>query len=191
MFAARRHAQIQARRLATSSIRRADPVVPAATQPAAPAGTRPEVVTTAAPRASMMESAFPVEAVKVRRPVGGFRGGIFGFLLGFSIASGYASYQLLEEYKNASALLQASVEELQSSTAKVSQHIRRIEEVERDLKALSSTSASKDELARIREEAKKIYDGLRIEFLDLRTHVWGMQQDLHALAKKENTSVRI
>ncbi|KZT60126.1 hypothetical protein CALCODRAFT_523098 [Calocera cornea HHB12733] len=149
------------------------------------------VVTTAAPRSSIVENAFPVEAVKVRRPVGGFRGGIFGFLLGFSVASGYASYQLLEEYKNASALLQASVEELQMSTVKVSQHIRRIEEVERDLKALASTSASKDELARIREEAKKIYDGLRIEFLDLRTHVWGMQQDLHALAKKENTSVRI
>ncbi|EJT98707.1 hypothetical protein DACRYDRAFT_101755 [Dacryopinax primogenitus] len=177
------------RRLTTSSIRRADPVVPAATQPAAPASTCAEVKTTAAPRSSIVENAFPVEAVKVRRPVGGFRGGIFGFLLGFSLASGYASYQLLDEYKNASAQLQASVEELHRSTAKVSQHIRRIEEVERDLKALSGTSVSKDDLSRVREEAKKIYDGLRIEFLDLRTHVWGMQQDLHALAKKENTSV--
>jgi len=43
---------------------------------------------------------------------------IFGFLLGFSIASAYASFKLLEEYKIASALLQASVEELQASTQK-------------------------------------------------------------------------
>lgn len=44
---------------------------------------------------------------------------VFGFLLGFSVASAYASYRLLEEYKIASALLQASVEELQASTDKV------------------------------------------------------------------------
>ena len=45
---------------------------------------------------------------------------IFGFLLGFSFASAYASFRLLEEYKIASALLQGSVEELQASTEKVS-----------------------------------------------------------------------
>jgi hypothetical protein len=44
---------------------------------------------------------------------------LFGFLLGFSLASGLASYHLLEEYKLASATLQASIEELQASTEKV------------------------------------------------------------------------
>jgi hypothetical protein len=39
---------------------------------------------------------------------------------GFSIASAYASYYLLQEYKVASSLLQGSVEELQESTVKVS-----------------------------------------------------------------------
>jgi hypothetical protein len=52
-------------------------------------------------------------------------GRIFGFLLGFSLASAYASYHLLEEYQAASAQLQASVEELQASTRKV-RHIKSI-----------------------------------------------------------------
>ena len=41
-------------------------------------------------------------------------------------------------------------------------HIRRIEAVEKDLKALSGISASKDDLSRLRAEVKKLYDGLNI-----------------------------
>ncbi|KAF7346224.1 hypothetical protein MSAN_01849300 [Mycena sanguinolenta] len=73
----------------------------------------------------------------------------------------------------ASAALQASVEELKLSTEKISSHVRRIEAVEKDLKALGDASASKDDLSRLRAEVKKIYDGLHVEFLDLRSHVWG------------------
>ncbi|KAG8898644.1 hypothetical protein FRC01_010829 [Tulasnella sp. 417] len=158
-------------------------------------------------------------SVRPKKPIGGFRGGVFGFLLGFSVASAYASYRLLEEYKIASALLQASVEELQASTDKVggsaflgedeqlfnvrsspiasalppsqiSTHVRRIETVEKNLKALSEASATKEESKKAKAELKKLYDGLHVEFLDLRSHVWGMQQDLHALVKKEATSLR-
>ncbi|KAF9519657.1 hypothetical protein BS47DRAFT_1076996 [Hydnum rufescens UP504] len=129
--------------------------------------------------------------VKPKKPIGGFRGGIFGFLLGFSIASSYASYHLLEEYKLASSLMQASVEELQASTQKVSAHVRRIEAVEKDLKALAESTAGKDDITKLRAEMKKLYDGLHVEFLDLRAHVWGMQQDLHSITKKEGTKSRI
>ena len=118
-----------------------------------------------------------------KKPIGGFRGGfgfriarislgctnticligrIIGFLFGFSLASSYAAYHLLDEYKAASAALQASVEELQASTAKVTAQVRRIEAVEKDLKALSQSSASKDDLSRVRAEMKKLYDGLHI-----------------------------
>jgi hypothetical protein len=74
-----------------------------------------------------------------KKPIGGFRGGfiiiitiifslmlisfqisIIGFLLGFSLASSFAAYHLLEEYQRASAVLQTSVEELKVSTEKVS-----------------------------------------------------------------------
>lgn len=40
--------------------------------------------------------------------------------------------------------------------------MRRIEAVEKDLKALAKTSASKDDLSRLRAEIKKIYDGLDV-----------------------------
>ncbi|CAL1712924.1 unnamed protein product [Somion occarium] len=126
-----------------------------------------------------------------KRPVGAFRGGIVGFLFGFSLASSYAAYHLLDEYKQASAALQASVDELQQSTQKVSAHIRRIEAVEKDLKALRDASASKEDISRVRTEMKKLYEGLHIEFLDLRAHVWGIQQDLHSLSKKDSSSVRL
>lgn len=44
----------------------------------------------------------------------------------------------------------------------VSAHVRRIEAVEKELKALANSSASKDDLSRLRAEVKKIYDGLHI-----------------------------
>lgn len=126
-----------------------------------------------------------------KKPVGGFRGGFIGFLLGFSVASAYASYYLLDEYKLASNALQSSIEELQSSTHQVSQHIRRIESLEKELKALTESAAGREDVNRVRAEMKKLYDGLHIEFLDLKSHVWGIQQDLHSISKKEGTSVRV
>ena len=45
---------------------------------------------------------------------------IIGFLFGFSVASAFAAYRLLDEYKQASAMLQASGLELQLSTENVS-----------------------------------------------------------------------
>ncbi|KAJ6512217.1 hypothetical protein C8R47DRAFT_1094137 [Mycena vitilis] len=126
-----------------------------------------------------------------KKPIGAFRGGIVGFLAGFSLAASIAAYNLLDEYKLASVALQASVDELQLSTEKISAHVRRIEAVEKDLKALADNTSSKDDLSRLRAEVKKIYDGLHVEFLDLRSHVWGMQQDVHSLSKKDTTSVRI
>ncbi|PPQ91697.1 hypothetical protein CVT25_012910 [Psilocybe cyanescens] len=126
-----------------------------------------------------------------KKPVGGFRGGVVGFLFGFSLASSLAAYHLLDEYQKASAALQASVEELKISTENVTVHVRRIEAVEKDLKALSDASATKEDISRVRTEVKKLYDGLHIEFLDLRAHVWGIQQDLHKLSEKDSTEVRI
>lgn len=44
----------------------------------------------------------------------------------------------------------------------VSAHVRRIEAVEKDLKALSETAASKEDVSRVRAEMKRLYDGLHI-----------------------------
>jgi len=130
-------------------------------------------------------------AIVPKKPIGGVRGGIIGFLLGFSIASSFAAYHLLEEYRQASAALQTSVDELKLSTERVSEHVRRIEAVEKDLKALRDSSVPKEDLSRLRTEVKKLYDGLHVEILDLRAHLWGMQQDLNKVVKEESTTVRV
>lgn len=73
----------------------------------------------------------------------------------------------------------------------MSAHVRRIEAVEKDLKALSNASASRDDISRVRTEVKRLYDGLHLgepvfwlthdlkvmsaEFLDLRAHVSGIR----------------
>ena len=49
---------------------------------------------------------------------GMFTCSVVGFLLGFSLASSYTAYRLVDEYKQASVILQASVEELQATTIK-------------------------------------------------------------------------
>lgn len=78
----------------------------------------------------------------------------------------------------------------------ISAHVRRIEAVEKDLKALGQASASKEDISRVRAETKKLLDGLHVgqyqripmsnsadlnspfyaEFLDLRSHVWGIRE---------------
>ena len=45
---------------------------------------------------------------------------------------------------------------------KVAVHIRRIEEVEKNLKALRESSASKEDTSKVRAEMKKLYDGLHV-----------------------------
>lgn len=48
------------------------------------------------------------------------------------------------------------------STYQVSNHIRRIEAVEKELKALTESAAGKDDVSRVRTEMKKLYDGLHV-----------------------------
>jgi hypothetical protein len=48
---------------------------------------------------------------------------VIGFLFGFSLASSFTAYRLLDEYKQASVALQASVEELQQSTEKARRYL--------------------------------------------------------------------
>ena len=70
--------------------------------------------------------------------------------------------------------------------------------MEKELKALSESAATKEDFSRVRAEMKKLYDGLHVgkqmcgfcmlvirsircipspsEFLDLRAHVWGIRE---------------
>ncbi|KAN0062203.1 hypothetical protein ACQY0O_005384 [Thecaphora frezii] len=107
----------------------------------------------------------------VRRPVASVRGGLFGFLLGFGLASAYGYYYLLKEYNAASQLMLASVEELQSSTEKITAHLTRLNKLEADIKALSNSSATKADSEKSRTDIKKIVDGLHQEVEEIRKRV--------------------
>ncbi|KAF8938247.1 hypothetical protein BGZ58_001303 [Dissophora ornata] len=122
--------------------------------------------------------------VNYKRPVGGFRGGILGFLLGATVAGGAGYYYLLEEYQTASNLLLSSVEDLQSSTNKVRDYAKKIESVEAELKALRTKAATVEQLSELKGEVKKVYDALNIEHLELKSHVWGLEMDLQKVQQQ-------
>ncbi|KAJ2963586.1 hypothetical protein NQZ79_g1424 [Umbelopsis isabellina] len=117
---------------------------------------------------------------------GAVRGGLLGFLLGVTISGGIGYYYLLEEYNEASASLLNSVKDLQASTDKVRDYARKIEAIDRDLAKLKESAATSQQLSDLRHEFKKLYDGLNIEHLELKTHVWGLEQDI---APKINSSI--
>ncbi|KAF9931068.1 hypothetical protein FBU30_010897 [Linnemannia zychae] len=122
--------------------------------------------------------------VNYKRPIGGFRGGILGFLVGATAAGAAGYYYLLEEYQTASNLLLSSVEDLQASTNKVRSYAMKIETVEAELKALRSKTATVEQLNELKSEVKKVYDGLNIEHLELKSHVWGLEMDLQKLQQQ-------
>ncbi|BGP20532.1 hypothetical protein JCM10213v2_008693 [Rhodosporidiobolus nylandii] len=121
------------------------PSAPSSTPPpelANPYPTRLERVEAAAPTLEpepVPEPAAPVS--RVRRPVGAFRGGIIGFLLGVSLVGGYGYFQLLDDYAKASRELLGSVEELRGSTEQMATHLPRTPSLESTTTSLGETAA--------------------------------------------------
>ncbi|OXG76816.1 hypothetical protein C348_04796 [Cryptococcus neoformans Gb118] len=130
-----------------------------------------------------------VGAVPVKRRVGGFRGGILGFFFGFAFASSLSIYYLQQETKLATGLLTASIEELQQGTGNITSHLDRLQTVEKELATLKANNALKEDVTKVRGEMKKVYDGLHLELLDLRAHVWGVEQDLQKVVKTESIKI--
>jgi len=64
----------------------------------------------------------------VRKPVGAFRGGLFGFLLGSTLAGAGVYYYVLEEYKVSNELLTEDIYSLQASVQRVHTYVQTLEE---------------------------------------------------------------
>ncbi|CZR50604.1 uncharacterized protein PAC_00478 [Phialocephala subalpina] len=64
----------------------------------------------------------------VRKPVGAFRGGLFGFLLGSTLAGAGVYYYILEEYKVSNGLLTEDIYSLQASVQRVHSYVQTLEE---------------------------------------------------------------
>jgi hypothetical protein len=75
--------------------------------------------------ARRMADAAPLPA---KRPLGAFRGGLFGFLLG-TVLSGTAVYSyLLGEYKTSNELLTEDIYTLQASVTRLTSYVQNLEQ---------------------------------------------------------------
>ncbi|KAF2629887.1 hypothetical protein BU25DRAFT_408495 [Macroventuria anomochaeta] len=64
----------------------------------------------------------------VRRPVGAFRGGLFGFLLGTATAGAGMYYYVIDEYRVSNQLLTEDIYALQSAVQRIEGYVRTLEE---------------------------------------------------------------
>ncbi|KAL7801378.1 hypothetical protein V8C43DRAFT_270848 [Trichoderma afarasin] len=63
-----------------------------------------------------------------RKPMGAFRGGLFGFLFGSVLAGGAVYSYVLQEYKASNELLTEDIYTLQASVTRLTNHVKILEE---------------------------------------------------------------
>ncbi|KAH8675389.1 hypothetical protein BX600DRAFT_452549 [Xylariales sp. PMI_506] len=63
-----------------------------------------------------------------RKPVGAFRGGLFGFLLGTTLAGSAVYTYVLQEYKASNELLTEDIYALQASCERLNKYVQALEE---------------------------------------------------------------
>jgi len=78
------------------------------------------------PRALDAAPVTPV-AVPVKRPVGAFRGGLFGFLLGSTLSGAGMYYYVLEEYRVSNNLLTEDIFNLQATVHRIESYVKVLE----------------------------------------------------------------
>ncbi|KAI9701966.1 MAG: hypothetical protein M1836_001310 [Candelina mexicana] len=64
----------------------------------------------------------------VKKPVGAFRGGLFGFLLGSTLSGAGVYYYILEEYKVSNELLTEDIYALQAAVQKIHTYVQTLED---------------------------------------------------------------
>ncbi|KAF2220008.1 hypothetical protein BDZ85DRAFT_204947 [Elsinoe ampelina] len=69
-----------------------------------------------------------VAPVPVRKPVGAFRGGLLGFLLGSTLAGSALYYYVIDEYKVSNQLLTEDIYTLQNAVQRVEGYVKSLEE---------------------------------------------------------------
>ncbi|EHK26346.1 uncharacterized protein TRIVIDRAFT_35262 [Trichoderma virens Gv29-8] len=75
--------------------------------------------------ARRMDDSAPLPA---RKPMGTFRGGLFGFLFGSVLGGGSVYSYVLQEYKASNELLTEDIYTLQASVTRLTNHVKVLEE---------------------------------------------------------------
>ncbi|OQD74176.1 hypothetical protein PENDEC_c012G05168 [Penicillium decumbens] len=66
-------------------------------------------------------------ALPAKKPVGAFRGGVFGFLTGAVVAGASVYYYILNDYRVSNEMLSDDIGALQSATMKLQSYITELE----------------------------------------------------------------
>ncbi|KAJ1862893.1 hypothetical protein LPJ73_000653 [Coemansia sp. RSA 2703] len=132
----------------------------------------------AAEAVSALASRPVAAAPKKKRAIGGFRGGVVGFLLGVTTAGAFGFVYLIEEYQKATGLVLNSVDELEKSSLKVKEYVKKIESVEAELKKVRESGATQQQVAQLKADWRKQNDLLIRDHLELKAHVWEIEQDV-------------
>ncbi|KAF2675900.1 hypothetical protein K458DRAFT_425136 [Lentithecium fluviatile CBS 122367] len=77
---------------------------------------------------SAVRRAEVVAAAPVKKPVGAFRGGLFGFLLGATTAGAGMYYYVIDEYRVSNELLTEDIYALQSAVQRIETYVKTLEE---------------------------------------------------------------
>ncbi|KAJ1919920.1 hypothetical protein H4219_001701 [Mycoemilia scoparia] len=129
--------------------------------------------TTAKTSSEKSTASAAAEAVpKKRRAIGGFRGGVVGFLLGATTAGAAGFLYLIDQYQKTSSLVLESIDDLEATSRKVKDYVRKIESVESDLNKVQYNVATKEQLLQLKADWRKQVDILSREHLELKAHVW-------------------
>ncbi|KAI9781149.1 MAG: hypothetical protein M1839_006257 [Geoglossum umbratile] len=76
---------------------------------------------------NLTDTAPAAAAPVAKKPVGGFRGGIFGFLLGATLTGGTLYYTILADYKASNELLTEDICTLQSAVQRIEKYVQSLE----------------------------------------------------------------
>ncbi|KAK4054006.1 hypothetical protein OIO90_003651 [Microbotryomycetes sp. JL221] len=137
------------------------------------------------------EPSYAVPASRLRRPVGAFKGGLIGFLLGVTLVGTIGYVQLLSDYTQASTQLLETVHELKQSTNNISNQLQRIQTVEHELNQLTSNMGSKKEIKDVRKELQTLFETQHLDQVELRARVWAIEQDIQLILKTANSTIRV
>ncbi|KAI4102511.1 MAG: hypothetical protein L6R37_004338 [Teloschistes peruensis] len=73
--------------------------------------------------------------IPIRKPVGAFRGGMFGFLLGTTLAGASAFYYIIDEYRVSNELLTEDIYALQAAVRSIPNYVEeRLDELKKEKK---------------------------------------------------------
>ncbi|KAL1877193.1 hypothetical protein Plec18167_004881 [Paecilomyces lecythidis] len=102
--------------------RAALPLLRSAATPAICARLSPRAFSTSSARFNAGSAPLPA-----RKPVGAFRGGLFGFLFGSVLAGASVYYYILGEYRVSNEMLTEDIFALQGATQKLNRYITELE----------------------------------------------------------------